>query len=629
MEGTSSVAQHLLQLATNLSLSENNRAAALAYSTAARTPGVSPRVQAYALYQSALHLQRATEVHPEPPTVASDRNRAVAQLRKCSILVRKQPASWNILLQLTALLERIYTSSSDHLGAARAINDGLAMITRHSDRHVVLRWWVYFRGRAIRNALATGNSHTTAAKLAEGSAIECSRSGDGLSAAAFHLTNIQVLLCNRGDLSFDFEKPASCLKNVEQGERQQLDVLMLSAGMHVLHTLSYLRSGKPGTARQHAIDHLLRAYENLRNAHKPNHSGYWHWFTARVLSAITNHCVTMVGRLDRPQRARTASSVALKRIGLLRNGAVSAEDICRACGITQPAARALGVSLLDSAARLHLANLDLPTAAKHIAEAARFAFEDSGDLQILRRCERQETDLRGLLSPNLPLRLLTIRACVMLLFAEYHCLRGMMSGAQAAKRFVSAILSVPHEVWGQIGELWNTDILQSSLSHMSLLTGEERQNGIPGISVEQRSILSRESFNSLQCYGIALFTMGIFYMRKNMVIESLGALNGALRISLDKSSLNEQLAANTLAIRCAPALAHQTVSSSPFQDIEDAMAMAKELDDPVLTTRVIRQKRKLVHRANQPAHVRSQAKRMQEVADSELRRRAQNVGMIL
>lgn len=616
MEGTPVLALHLLQLGNSLALRGLDRAVALAFTSAAQIPRISPRVAAHALYKAAFHLNRSATNSFSDEEAKGDRRRALELLRKCYLLIRTQPSCFSIRMQIFALVEKLYTQSGNHHKAATTIDRGLSTITSQSaDRQGALLWWVYLRGRAVSNALAAGKSCQQALSIASQSAEQCASHGDSLAAVAFYAAQFQIALGNTNPklpADIDMRHPKAILNAFRPANRRQIiDKATLDVAIHIFETLMHLRVGHTRVAHNQSIDPLLASYRRLREVVKSDvtATGSWIWLAPKLLSTITNNIVSLVAQEDTHRRSQAAIVVCLKRLRLYENKQISPyhlRAVSRDNQISQCAGLALSLTILDNAARLHLAHLELPQAAVYIKAAAHLAFPNPNERRSLQTAEQStDVDLSPLLKVDMLPSVLKMRSVVFLLFAEYHCLRGILPGAEASMRYLTALCDVPNKMHSEFGEVWLSDTVQAAASHLSLLTGEKRRSFDPktvGQLDASDGLLAKETshtdFTNQLIYAAALLTDGVFYMRLEKVVEASRNVSRAIDISRASRVSNNQVTANALAIRSAPGLIHQILKTEPFKDIAESIEIATQLEDPIMMARATRQRRRLVVRAN-------------------------------
>lgn len=613
MEGTPHVVLHTLQLAQFLARQKLHRGAALAFGSAARAPGISPVVQARSLYNAASHLFLTAASEPSEEQCDNDRAHALKLARKCSIIIRNQPSSFDITMQLTALLENIYTASSDHRNAAKTIDDALASVAAavSEDHAKTLRWWVYFRGRSITNVLASGKSVQQAFDIAAQSAEQCVKSDDRVSAAAFYLTQCQIglgVLVPRPSLAFNFQQAKDCLHSIRPVSPSPLamDVGMLNVCCHVLEGFSYIRLGRVVETQNKVIDGLRRCYGELRKEQKAQVAGSWRWLPSKVVSAITLYIMASVRRGNDNPEAVIFAMRGISKLGISVKSisSVSSKQVAFS-GISKRASQSLFVTMLENVARTQLSQVDLREAAVLIKAAVNVVFDNAAERVALTNVERgKEADLSVLLSTSLPSTDLTVRSVIFLMLAEFHFLRGTLSGARVATELLQAIQALPNRVRAEVGEVFMSDSWHVAASHLCLLTGDERSpnplredhNGANSSHAGNKNGLEATDFVSSHVYAQALFTVGVFYMRKTDVLECRNAFCTALDILKDVSTVNEQVIANTMTVLSGVGMTHENISNEPMAMTTQAILLAQALNDPVTLARATRQHRKLANR---------------------------------
>ncbi|PXF43487.1 hypothetical protein BWQ96_06780 [Gracilariopsis chorda] len=619
MEGAPEIAFRLAQLGSMFSSQHRFVKAACAYSSASRASRSSPGMQAYCLYHASLNLfQHATVA--QSANTSELLTRALQQLRKCNILLRNQPASFEIRMQVTALLERIYTANRDSLAAAKIINSGLEAIARsQEDRTSLMKWWIYFRGRAVGNALTTGNSTQHAAGIASETAQQCVNSGDHISAAGFFLAQCQVSLANtspRTHLIPDFERALSCLTTASPASPiQRSEVIMLTVCHHVLEALSCFRVGNLAEVGSSIIGRLQAAYAKLRALKNTTNvrreiNANWKWVNLEVIAALAFHILGVVRRGSsaggkRPKSHPTRMALlALGKLGIpprmLPNLKVSDLNVR---GVSRTAIHALCVALLEGAARSYLAEGDLREASMFVSAAAKIVFIDSRSRKLISQVEHgEDVDLAPVVQITMPHGELLQRSALLLLVSEYHSLRATISGARVATRFLQAIKTLPARMRPVCGEVWVTDTWQQAISHLSLLVGMERMKHplederFQPSTVNSEEDVVRTDFTNAQVLAMALFTVGVYNLRKPAIIEAQRALNASIDILKDVKALNQQAMANVLAVYSSIGMLHLSITSKDSNMTIEAVNLAKTINDPITMVRACRQRRKLIHR---------------------------------
>lgn len=576
-------------------------------------------MQAYCLYHTSLNLYRhATATNG--PNLSELLTRALQLLRKCNILLRNQPASFDIRMQVTALLQRIYTANRDARAAANVINSALQAISRTQQRTpTLIKWWIYFRGRAVANAMATENSLHRAADIASETAKQCATSGDQISAAAFYLAHSQVALANpspRIHLVPQLEHALACLTAVTPASPvQRSELITLTVCHHVLEALSCFRAGNVAQVGSTIIGRLQAAYSKLRALSNSAHTtreivSKWNWLNLELVAAFAFHILGVVRRSSgaaghRPKSHPTRMALlALGKLGIpprmLPNLKLSDLNVG---GVSRTAMHALCVALLEGAARSYLAEGDLREASMFVSAAARVVFTDPLSVKLISQVESgHDVDLAAVLQPTMPRGQLVQRSALLLLVAEYHSLRATISGARIATRFLQAIKTLPARMRPVCGEVCVTDSWQQAVSHLSLLVGMERmkhpfedeqfQSG----TADSEEDVVRTDFTNAQVLAMALFTVGVYNLRKPAIIEAQRALNAAVDILKDVKALNQQAMANVFAVYSSIGMLHLSVTAKDSNMTIEAVTLAKTINDPITMVRACRQRRKLIHR---------------------------------
>ncbi|CAN8073022.1 unnamed protein product [Agarophyton chilense] len=614
--GVSLVVLRLVQLGKALTKQSLLKKAALVFLAAAAASKTSSEMQAFCLYQSALQYYHYSE-RSRSSRDTEGLSRALPILRKCNLLVRNHPASFDKRMQITALFERVYTSSGDHSSAAKAITSGLETIARcQEDYSTLMKWWAYFRSRAIQNALAGKTSIQPASIIAVETAEQCIKSKDRVSAAGFYLSQCQVALANtspRVIITPEFERVRSCLQKLRPISPAQLsDITMMTICLCVLEAFSCFRVGNVSEVRSNVIGRLQEAYAKAR-ALKSTETvkANWKWLSMDVISALAFYILGVVRRSENGENVQPKNHptrmvlIALTKVGISPKmlHELKPSDLILE-GLSEAATVSFYVALFEGGARSYLSEGDLREAGVFVSAAARFIFLDPLSRKLISRVERGENiDLSPVLSTHLPHGELLQRNAVFLLMSEYHSLRASLSGARVATRFLQAVKLFPARLQSEKGTECITDSWQLAVSHLSLLVGAERtkspfhneivNQGAQGVCDEE---INRSDFVSEQVVAMALFTVGVYHLRKPAIIEAQRALSAAIDILKNKKALNKQAVANALAVYSGVGMLHLSITTKDCNMTQEAVSLAQNINDPITMVRTCRQRRKLVHR---------------------------------
>lgn len=632
------VPAHLFSLAHALSVRNHHRSAALAYASVARAPGTTRYHQAVALYLAAQHLFISVQTTGDDTIQLDDRLRALGYLQKCKLLARDLPRSLAFVctMQSLALIERINTYVNNHLGSVKTINDALNSISSGADDpQAQLRWWCYFRAKAVANALASGNSVQQASKLASESAAICSRNNDFFSATAFHLTQVQIALgasvAGINHIRPDVKSAIRCLDQIKTvPSDREMDFLLLDFASQVLQCLSFIRVGDLKSLRELLPD-LSKAYNRLRKGrrhYEQNNyeSSSWNWWPQHYLTSVTYFVMTAVSRSNcEMQSALIHAMTALSRVGITEENLTTftLEDIT-APGVSPRATLALAVALLDNAARVRLTQVFLNDASALIGAVVDLTFREENARSHIRLAESEALPEGVALSDTILSEYddvgLIPRCTAFLLLAEYHNLRGRVSAARVATVFLDAVRAIARSSM----EPPPSDTWQIVVSHLSLITGEDRRtlaSSFPQIndpdgdqassSSDDLSMLPR-NFISAQIEALAWFTNGLHHTRNKDVLESRRALSNCLNIVNRSPFGNEQLIANASAVLSGLIIARENTGDRGMSMATTAVELSQNLGDIVTIVRATRQYKKVLHRMS---HSQSDRQRADDLAD--------------
>lgn len=613
VEALPPVAAHLLTLGQTFADVKRHRSAALAYSAVARASGTTRYHQAYALYKAAQQLQFSQQTTDDEYMRDEDRTRSLGYLQKCSMLIRDIPSSFGLSMQVFALIESISTEAKDFKSASKTISAALDTVAAgEDDPDLQLRWWCYFRGRAICNALADTNSVQQAAALATESASLCEQGGDILSAAAFYLVNAQIALgasaLRESGLSVNVEPALRCMDQLQNGPPgREFDYLLCKFGAYILENLECLRRGDLRVLRD-GLNNLSTSYSHFRQTRKQELTGHWRWLPDHYLSALTYFIFTAASRSNGDMNsALIRATTALTRYGISKDR-LSSLTLTHISAPTVPvnATVSFAVALLENAARIRLTQVALDQAAKLIGAASDLAFREDDSRSIIRLAEKGTLPTGTSLNSLLQVRntsdrdLFIPRSTTFLLIAEYHNLRGRISTARIATSFLDALRATESPSNStNVSDTW-----QIAVSYLSLLTGDERRliatiggEALPVPETEDSNF--SQGFVSSQVLALAWFTVGVYHMRKMDVLESRKAVTNCLDIVNLSPFGNEQLISNASSVLSGLVMPREHVTDEGHDTASTAVELARQFSDPVTFLRAVRQQRKVLHRVSQ------------------------------
>lgn len=631
MEGTPPQAILLIRQANTLAAANHHRPAAFFFSTASSVRGISPRVQARALYSSARHLYlylaAATHdqlrLHEEP-----DSTRAIQHLRKCLLLTRSIPDVAKLPLSAFALLENIYTFIEDHNAAHReikaAIQHLLSLVALQP--RLVAHWWAYFQCCAIANAVARRISSPTIMHMAGDAAHECANHGDKAAAVAFNLTQCHIALSSPSPNVCDLDPMLSdAYTNLQALSRNpnptistRADLVYLALCYFVMLGCQHLRTGDLAGAHKMAIKGLRKFYGKLRNLQKENHhkSGVWTWLPSPMLSALTCHIIIATNPVDEEKRRSNYSLTALGKLGIHPDAIQSFDpSSLRVPGVPPRTPALLATALFEAAARIRLTSVDLGEAAPLISAALKTAFSDQQSRTEIKRIESgHAAHFDNILPPELPVSQVVSRCAVLLLAAEFYSLRGKLSSAMISREFLDLVLS-SERFKDRDGNSIVSDTWQIAQSLSSLLSGNLRPEGIApdmpvgmdAIEAAQRKGLDTR-FGNRRVLGMAWFAIAVHQMRNHDVLDSEKALRIVLKIVHEPEGDNNQVVANVWAIMSGLTLNRGTIGHETQGMINSAINMSSSINDSLTLSRSLRQQRKWLSRiSNDPAENRAAA----------------------
>lgn len=616
MEGTPPAALHLLRYAKTLGEQKNHRLAALSFSAAASLKGTNPRVHARALYCAAHQLYLSLSSTTEPQlSHDEDSTRAVQFLRKCNILLRSQPDSAELRMSVTALLENIYTVIADHHAAAKTIKAALEDVASLAgiNRRLLIHWWAYFQCRAIANALARREPAQTVVQMAEETAQQCAKHGDIASAVAFCLTQSQIGLSNSSpdcvDIAQTLREADSSLAQLSRDPENMSDFVYLTFCYYILQGLEYMRRGDLRGAYAKVIKSLRKSYNRLRLLQQDGKkNGLWKWLPSQAMTAITCHIIISTNPNEAEKRKETYPLTSLAKLGIqtgsIRNFRPSSFKVQ---DLPPKVASTLAAVFFETAARIRLTAVDLKSAALLITAAINAIFDDKESRAEIKRIEAGHAANRDRILPrDLPISQVMARCAVMLLAAEYYYLCGNIPAAKVSQEFLQVALHPVNRSKNREGSGFVSDGWQMAQSLYSLLTGQARPgNIIQGIPRDQ-SLAETDKRNGLdirfasnRVLGIAWFTIGVFQMRKNEVLESRKALQNSLSTLMEVAGENDQVVANATAVMSGLSLNHERIGDVAPEMIKSAITMSEAMDDSVTLCRALRQYKKWVTRTSQ------------------------------
>lgn len=616
-DGLPRIAQHLFNLGETLSLQTRHRYSALAFAAASRTAGTTPRLQALALYKSATELHFAIQVGSDELTKTEDTSRAISYLQKCTLLLREHRAGVDMHLQAFALLERVYTQSGNHVAAAKTINTALSTVPKAAGTPAVqLQWWCYFRTRAIANLLQSGSAVLQACHSAEESARQCEILQDPQGAAGFYLIQCQLSIGatvnGLRNVPISLHKANANIERFVRPPNQQMymDQLIMRFAYCFLQSLALIRNGNVGEVKDNIVSELSKWYNRLRSARKEGRRATWKWIPQNYLSALTFYITTAVSRANgNRSKALVHAMTALSRLGITENNVTSFTlgEVCRE-GETERASLSLVIALLESAARIRLAEVNLDDASILIGAAVDLTFQDEASRRMIRSAEAGralDIDLSEVLIKNVETVGLIPRCTALMLLAEYHNLRGKVSSARVATDLLQAVRYTAFQDIPNANSC-KTDTWHMAISYLTLLTGDRRSD----IAAMPSSSSSGDDFATItspQTKAFAYFTVGVYHMRHTDVLESRIALKDCLNLLQEESHGNEQIIANAMTVLSGLVLTRESISQDATNMTQNAVNIARSLNDQVTLVRAARQQKKLADRLSYSPEERQQA----------------------
>lgn len=613
-EGSPHVALYLLRLGSFLGDQENHRYSAVIYSSASRATGTTDELQSLSLFKAAQQLFCSVKKTTDKAIQHEDQTRALSYLRKAHLLIREKPHAFDLSMHIYSLMESIYVFVDDLDNSARVIDSALETIsTASQEAYLQLRWFCYFRSRAILNSLADGNSIEHASSLAHKTAEQCQSYHDYLSATAFYLAQAQISLgafaAGHPEMPTDLTAAANCLHHIERLDQSEAaDVALIRFVHTILQCFQYLRMSNLRDVNELAKTDLTRSYNRLRQIRKDGLSAKWQWLPHPYLSALTFYVTTAGNRsASNLDDAIVHAMTALARMGIAedRVTAFTLDDICQQ-GVSRQGTLALAVTLLENAARIRLTEMNLGPATPLIAASVDLAFPDENSRTIIRRIESGSEVDYGQLSNVLCNRSETahtiLQSTALVLVAEYHNLRGLVSSAEIATRLLQTVKSIANRIpQGQL--IPSPDNWHIAVSRLSILTGTRRAD-VAHDGREGHLILEGEDetfsypFVSKHVLAHAWFTIGVFHIRAAQVLDARNAMQRCLAISGAVPHGHDQLIANASVVLSGLVLTHQKVSEDAEAMLNAAMELARKLRDDVTIFRTLRQRRKLIHRVS-------------------------------
>lgn len=614
IEGAPQIALYLLRLGEFLADQKNHRYSALIYSSASRAPGTTDEFQSFSLFRAARQLFYSVKRTQDNAIRREDQTRALSYLRKASLLLREKHHAFDLSMHIYSLIESIYTFLEDFDSAAKAIDSALeAISTASQETSLQLRWFCYFRSRAILNSLVDGNSIENASMLAHKTAEQCQLYHDYLSATAFYLAQAQISLgafsAGHPEMASDLTAAANCLQQIERINDSEIADIALIRFVHtILQCFQYIRIANLRDVNQLAQTDLTRSYNKLRQTQKDGLASKWQWLPQQYLSALTFFVTTASNRsLSNLDDAIVHAMTALARMSIAedRVTAFTLDDICQQ-GVSRRGTLALAVTLLENAARLRLTELNLESAATFIAASVDLTFPDEKSRAIIRRAESgAEVDydqLSKILCSNPETVYIVLRSTSLVLMAEYHNLRGLVSSAEISTRLLHAVKSIADRIpQGQI--VPSPDNWHLAVARLSILTGTRRAD-IAHEGREGHFVLEGEDetftypFMSKHVLAHAWFTIGVYHIRATQVLDARNAVQKCLTISGAVPHGHDQLIANASVVLSGLILTHQKVSEDARAMLDAATELARKLRDDVTMFRTLRQRRKLIHRVS-------------------------------
>lgn len=567
------VAARLRRLAHHLAASKQYRAAALALNAAATSSrsSLAPAERASLLVLAARQLDRAGGT--------GDRVRALSLLRRADALLADSRGAAAARLEVAAIREAVCGSGGAALRAERAsaIADGLRVVReREGELRDAWDWWVFFKGRHAASLGAAG------AAVAVDAAAECVRAGDATAAAAFELMAAQAWLgvdrpAGGAEIgSAALARAHKLLRTREDGKDQAL----LRFCCSVLGGLSRLRLGDVVGAREWGVE-VAAGYDRLQATEggTASRGGQWKWLPGKVLRTLAHHiqagsCRGVGDGMLSWRHARDA----LRHAGMLAGGVAGhLEPVLFGGRLTAHAENALGVVLLESAARVRLERVELGEAAPLIHSGLQLTIGRPGT----------ERTMRGHAS----------QAAVYLLAAEWYMLKGTVEGAKLAENYLKQITDAARSSPAMNKAL--CDVAQMARTQRSLLTGEKRLEGIGGGALAQLDSSESKEYVSGAVRAAALFAEGVHALRDLKVLDAKAALLAArVPVCSGGAAVNEQLAANVCTNLASLFLSYQNITENFDEMLATARHAADTSEDLITRERSLRMQRKLVARSD-------------------------------
>lgn len=654
--GLPAVAAHLFEAAKALSHNHHYRPAALVYASASRATGITRYNQALSLYEASAELFKSIQVSRDEIQQEEDKSRSIGYLTKCLILIKDIEIStiiFNITMEIYSLIEKINSFISDDLSCAKSINSALHFIsTYNSNDNNKLRWWCYFRSRAISNAISSGNSLQQAADLANESAEVCYRSGDSLSCIGFYLCQCQIILgCSVigiNNLKCNITKCISIFNELTNVPiNRNMDYLLLKFSLNLLQSLDFIRHGDLKSLKDN-LGYLSKSYNKYRQIIKQkqerneNETTGWSWLPDNYLSAIAYYVMTAVSKSNCDiENSLIHAMTSLSRLGIPEDKLASftLSDISINSNIKPKATLSLIIALLENAARIRLTQVHLNEAAILIGAAVDLTFRDEISRTYIRlaECEKLPNDINlshVIVNGYEDIGIIP-RCTSFTLLAEYHNLRGRVSGARIATSFLDAVRAV---VIDDIPNLNYTipisDTWQMVISYLSLLTGDDRStlasqsstgNNLVGSS--SSGMINENDFVSTQVYALAWFTVGVYHMRKTDILESRKAISMCLDIVNQSPLGNDQIIGNASAVLSSLVITRE-VNTQGLDMAITAVDLARNIGDIVGFVRATRQQKKVVYRLSESQEQRDNIEHIANNAFAQYTERTKGVGQI-
>lgn len=613
-DGAPKTALCLLRLASFLADQRNHRYSAVIYSSASRATGTTDELQSLSLFKAAQQLFLSVKNASDKATRHEDQTRALSYLRKAGLLLQEKPHAFDLHMQIYALMESLCSFIDNFDNATKIIDAALeAISTASQETSVQLRWFCYFRSRAISISLADGNDVQHASTLALKTAHECQKCNDHLSAAAFYLVQAQIALSavvlGHPDMTCDLALPTNSLNRIENPHHSKAADIALIHFVHtILQCFQYLRNSDLRAVNILAYEDLTRSYNKLRQFQKDAVSSTWQWLPQPYLSALTFFVTTASKRSDSNlDDAIVHAMTALARMGIAENRltAFTLDDICHQ-QVSRRGSVALAVTLLENAARIRLTEMNLEPAATLIAACVDLAFPDERSRAIVRRAESgvevDSRQLSSILCGDSKSAQLVLRSTALVLMAEYHNLRGLVSSAEISTKLLFAVKSIATRI-PQGQPVLAPDNWHLAVSRLCVLTGASRaeiaHEGREGPFVsEEDDPTFAFPFVSKHVLAHAWFTVGVYHIRATRVIEAKTAVRQCLFIASAMPHGHDQLISNASVVLSGLILTHQDVSKDAADMLDGAMELARKLRDDVTIFRTLRQRRKLIHRVS-------------------------------